>query len=321
MKVFITGASGLLATNVIIQLLEKGYAVKALIRNKHKFNIPVSKNLELVEGNITNLQLLEAAVHGCDYIIHAAAETRQGLIHWKEYSKINIEGTRNVCEAAIQNGIKRVIYVGTANVFGFGSVTNPGDEKAKIRKPFSDSLYVKSKLEAQEIALSYINKTEVVVVNPSFLIGPYGELSGSGRIITRGYNKRLIFFPPGGKNFVHVADAATGIINALTKGMNGQKYILANKNLSYKEFYKKLQKYSQIKSMLIQIPKPVWLILGLIGNLLKYTGIKNEFTMTNMQILCVKNFYSNKKARIELGMKFNSIDQALDDFFAWYNLK
>ena len=319
MKVLITGASGLLATNVIIQLLENGHSVKALIRDKSKSILQESDKLNLVEGDITNLQLLEAAGIGCDYIIHAAAETRQGLIDWNEYAKINIEGTRNVFDAAIKNGVKRIIYVGTANVFGFGSLTDPGNENTRIKKPFSNSLYVKSKLEAQEIALSFANKTEVIIVNPTFLIGPYNLNSGSGRIILHGYNKKLIFYPPGGKNFIHVADAATGIINALTKGVNGEKYILANENLSYKDFYKKMAKFSQTTPVLIKIPKPVWLFLGTIGNLLKYAGIKNEFTMVNMQILCEKNFYLGKKAEIELGIKIKSIDKALDDFFAWYH--
>lgn len=318
MKVFITGASGLLATNIIIQLLNNGHTVKALIRDKSKSIVHESNRFNLVEGDITNLQLLEVATNECDYIIHAAGETRQGLIDWNEYSKINIEGTRNVFNAAIKNRVKRIIYVSTANVFGFGTITHPGDERTRIKKPFSNSLYVKSKLEAQEIALSFANNTEVIIVNPTFLIGPYIQLSGSGRIILRGYNKKLVFYPPGGKNFIHVSDAATGIINALTNGTNRGKYLLAGENLTYREFYEKLAKLSQTKPILIKIPKHMWIFFGVIGNLLKYAGIKNEFIMVNMQIICVSNFYSGKKAEIELGMKFKPIDIALDDFFTWY---
>jgi dihydroflavonol-4-reductase len=208
MKVLVTGASGLLATNTIIQLLDKNYYVRALVRNKSKLVIPNSESIEVIEGDITDLPTLENAIRGCQCIVHAAAETRQNLIDSKNYSDINVLATRNICELAIKNKVSRVIYVSTANVFGYGDALNPGNEETPNKLPFTKSLYVKSKIEAQEIALSFKKELEIIVVNPTFLIGAYDQKPSSGRLVLMGLNKRFIFYPPGGKNFIHVSDAA-----------------------------------------------------------------------------------------------------------------
>lgn len=317
MKVLVTGASGILATNTIIQLLKNKYQVRALIRDKSMCIVPFSKELELIEGNYTDLQNLDYAVNGCDYIIHTAAETRQDLINYKDYSKINVDVTKNICDLAEKYHIKRIIYVSTSNVIGYGNNIHPGNETFPIKDPYTKSLYAKSKQNAQEIALSYNKQFDVVAVNPTLLIGPYDQKPSSGKIILMGFNKKLIFYPPGGRNFVHVTDAAIGIVNAITKGKNGEIYLLANENLTYEEFFKKLSKYSNTKPILIKIPNFILVMFGFVGNTLKLFRINNIITMTNMRILCIKNFYSNKKSETELKIKYKPIDTALNEFVNW----
>jgi dihydroflavonol-4-reductase len=318
MKVLVTGASGLLATNTIIQLLNKNYSVRALVRNQNKLVIPNSENIEVLEGDITDPPTLEDAIRGCQCIVHAAAETRQNLIDYKNYSEINVLATRNICELAIKNKVSRVIYVSTANVFGYGDALNPGNEETPNKLPFIKSFYVKSKIEAQEIALSYRKELEIIVVNPTFLIGAYDQKPSSGRLVLMGLNKRFIFYPPGGKNFIHVSDAAMCIANFVTKGKNGEAYLLANQNLSYKTFFEKLSKFSDKKPLLIPIPIFVLIVLGKLGNLLGYLGINNEIMMTNMQILCTQNFYSNNKIKEQFQFEFKSIEIAIKDSIEWF---
>jgi dihydroflavonol-4-reductase len=134
-----------------------------------------------------------------------------------------------------------------------------------------------------------------------------------------GLNKRFIFYPPGGKNFIHVSDAAKCITNLLTMGKNGEAYLLANQNLSYKTFFEKLSKSSDKKSLLIPIPIFVLIVLGKLGNILSNFGINNEITMTNMQILCTQNFYSNKKIKEQFQFEFKSIEIAIKDSIDWFN--
>lgn len=318
MKVLVTGANGFLATNTIIELLNRGYFVKGLVRNKNNFAYSAHPNLELVEGDITNINDIENAVRGCDFVIHAAANTNQSLLKYRDYQNVNVNGTVNVLEASIKNKVNKIVYVSSANVFGYGTKNHLGDEYQKIKKPFSKSFYALSKLEGQKMALSASKKIDVVVVNPTFMLGAYDTKPSSGKTIIMGLNKHILFYPPGGKNFIHVNDAAKGIVSALVKGKNGEAYLLASENLSYKEFFQKLTSRINRNTILIKLPKILILTIGLIGSLIRKFGIKTNLSMTNMSILCINNFYSNKKAKIELGITFRPIEEAIDDAISWF---
>ncbi len=318
MKVLVTGANGLLATNTIIELLGQGYTVTGLLRDKEKFLLPPHQNLELIEGDILNADITEQAIQKCHYLIHIAAETRQNLINYKDYYKTNVEGPANLIQAAIKYKLKKFILISTVNTIGYGTKNNPGTEKDSIKEPFSSAYYAQSKLQSQEIVLSRSHEIDVVVINPTFLIGPYDSKPGSGRIILMNYGKKIIFYPPGGKNFVHVSDAARGIVSALQNGKNGEIYLLANENLTYKEFFQKLALITDSQAVLVKIPKYILLLIGIIGNILKFAGIRNEITLTNMRILCVNNFYSGQKAQNELNIKFTKIEFALKDAVNWF---
>lgn len=319
MKVFVTGANGFLATNTIIELLDQGFKVIGLLRDRKKSVLPENINLELIEGDLHNTSLLEHTVQKCDCIIHIAAETRLSLIKYSDYYNINVRCTENLIQAALKHKLKKFVFVSTANTIGYGTFELPGTEENKIREPFSKSFYVQSKLEAQEIVLSKANEIDVVIVNPTFLIGSYDQKPSSGRIILMSYGKRIIFYPPGGKNFVNVFDAAKGVVSAMQKGKNRETYLFANENLTYREFFQKLSFVSNSKVCLIKIPKYLIYMIGIVGNILKFVRIRNELIMTNMKILCINNFYSNKKARTELNLEFNPIDLALKDAIKWFN--
>ena len=311
MNIFLTGISGLLGTNLIIDLLEKGHYVKGFIRDKSRYKGPSHQNLELIQGTFSDD--LKPLLNDIDIVIHAAAETNQHLIHYADYSAVNYEATIRLMEAAVNSKIRKFIFVSTTNTLGFGSLDKLGDEQKKIRYPFSASFYAKSKLEAENYLLKQNAKTEVIIVNPGFIIGAYDSKPGSGRIILRGLNKKIIFYPCGGKSFVHVRDVAQGIINCLEKGKNGEKYLLVNENLSYLEFYRKLNAITSQHPVMIKIPRLVLIAMGYCGDLIKVLGIKTSISSVNMRILGIENFYSNKKSVLELGMKYQSIDSAITE--------
>lgn len=113
-------------------------------------------------------------------------------------------------------------------------------------------------------------------------------------------------------------DAAKAIVTSLLKGKNKEAYILASENLTYKQFFEKLNTNSLKKPLLIKIPSFLLMIIGVFGNLLKTLGINNEITLTNMKILCVKNYYSNLKIKNELNIEFNPIDNAITNAIDWF---
>ncbi|MDT0687656.1 NAD-dependent epimerase/dehydratase family protein [Autumnicola psychrophila] len=319
MKLLITGANGLLATNTIKHFLELGHSVKGLLRNKQKFVLPSHPNLELVQGDITDKSAVENAVKDCDAVIHIAALTAPDLPNYDSYYKVNVLGSENLVKSAINHQLKKFIYVSSANAMGFGTLENPGTETTPLKPPFTESLYAKSKLEAQEKLFSYADKIDVVMVNPTFMLGPHDGKPSSGEIILMGYGKKFIFYPPGGKNFVDVRDAARGISAALEKGENRETYLLAGQNLSYKEFFQKLVERSATKSVMIKVPRQLLLIAGYGGDFIRKLAIKTSVSSANMKILSVKNYYSAKKAEEKLGVHFHPIDQAIDDAIDWFH--
>jgi dihydroflavonol-4-reductase len=320
-KVLVTGANGFLATNTIQELLSKGYIVSGMVRNKTKSLPAAYPGLEVHEGRLDDDGFLDRCIPGCAYILHIAAETRQGLSRYEDYHNVNVSITEKLFDACVRHNVKRFVYISTANTLGFGSFASPGNESDPMMYPFSRSWYAMSKLRSEEAILAKRSSLETVILHPTFMLGAYDQKPGSGRIILMNYGKKFIFYPPGGKNFVHVKDVARGIVAAMEKGRDGESYLLCNENLSYKEFLRQLSAHSGRSSVLIKIPSFVLISLGVIGNFLQAIGIKNEFVLNNMRILCVRNFYSGAKARRDLGIEPTPVNHAIKDAVRWFREK
>ncbi|MCD9615413.1 NAD-dependent epimerase/dehydratase family protein [Chryseobacterium gleum] len=315
-KICVTGATGLLGTNVILKLLQNGYSVIALVRKKSSWLGEENENLKLIESDLSS----DVSTHltNIDCIIHIAAETRQNLINYDEYRKVNYETVVNLSKYAEITGVKKFLFVSTANTLGFGETALWGSEKAPQIYPFTHSWYAQSKLAAEDYLLKNIKNTEVIIVNPTFMIGAYDSKPSSGKIIFWAWKKKVIFYPKGGKNFVHVEDAAIGIVNAIEKGRNGEKYLLANENLSYREFFRKVNLITGQKPVMIAIPDKVLSFLGLVGDYLRKLKIKTNLSSSNMKALQIRNYYNNRKSVKELGIKYQPVDKAIEDAVRYF---
>ncbi len=317
-KVLVTGANGLLATNVIAALLEKDYEVKGLLRDPAKYQGPKNQKLELVDGDITNHKRMEEVLNDCKFVIHVAALTSQSILKYATYEAVNVEATESLVQLAIKKGVDKFVFVSSANAFGYGTREQPGTEEKPIKPPFSKSYYAISKAEAQKKVFKYQDQIAVSVVNPTFMIGPYDGKPGSGQIILMGHKKRVIFSPPGGKNFVNATDAAKGVVAALEKGKNGQAYLLAGENLSFRTFFQKLSGAEVNHPLILTIPAFILNTAGYFGNLLRLAGIKTQLSSINTKMLCINNFYSSAKAQKELGLEFENIEKGMNECIEWF---
>ncbi len=319
MKGLVTGANGLLGANVTAELLSRGHQVRALVRRPGAMPLRHSRLQECV-GRITDMGEVAAAARGCAAVVHAAALTTQGSRSHEAYAKVNVEGTRLVARAAAAEGIRRMVLVSSANTLGHGSLEHPGHEQLSPRKPFRRSAYARSKRVAEEAAWEEWSgyPGTLVIVHPTFLIGAYDSRPSSGRILLRAYRRRLVFMPPGGKNFVAARDAAAAICMALEAGKHGQHYLLAGSNLSYRQFYRLLNQVSEQRSLLVTIPRPLMMGIGLAGSILARCGLPNECSLNNMRILCLKNYYTPRKAMQELGLRNTPLAQAIGEALDWF---
>jgi dihydroflavonol-4-reductase len=150
------------------------------------------------------------------------------------------------------------------------------------------------------------------------MIGPHDAKPSSGKIITMIYNKKFVLVPPGGKNFIHVADVASGICNAIDKGKTGSCYLLANENLSYSEYYTKLSKAAGKPFYQIKLPSRLLNTIAVLAKLATKSGFKSDLNPLNARILCVDNYYSSSKAVNDLMLPQTPVDIAISDALEWF---
>lgn len=321
-RVLVTGANGLLGSNTIEALLLHGYEVVAFVRKNANLVALSGLNCTIFKGDISNSKDIQQALKGCEFVIHSAARTEQFPSKLAAYQSINVDSTQLLVECCKLNSIKRFIYVSTANCFTNGTLLKPGNENSQFMPWLEKSGYAYSKYLAQQFILNEVktNQFPAIVVAPTFLLGARDSKPSSGQLILHGLKKRIVFYPPGGKSFIDVSLAAQAIVNALAKGRNGECYLLAGENLSYKVFFKLVRKVSQKRQILIGIPRWLITVAGYLFSALENIfPISLPFNHTTQKLLCLPNYFSNHKATKELDLQHTKIDETLHKTILWFN--
>jgi len=213
-----------------------------------------------------------------------------------------------------------LIYVGTANSFGFGSKEIPGVEGNPYKSATYGLDYMDSKYKAMQVVLSEVkeNSLPAVVVNPTFMFGPYDSTPSSGAMIVALYKGKVPGYTRGGRNYLCAKDAAVAIANALTQGRVGECYILGNENLSYKEIFTKISTTIGVKAPSLAIPAGFAKLYGHIGSLVgKISGKAPAVSYPLSRIACDEHYYSPAKARKELGLPQTPVETGIKESFEW----
>ncbi|RQO29711.1 epimerase [Taibaiella sp. KBW10] len=319
--VLVTGASGLLGANVVRYLYDAGYQIKVLVRSSANLSALADVPFRLCYGSIDDQATVDQAVSGCDYVVHAASLTTQWGVSYEEYKAINVEATKFIAQACLKHKVKKLIYISTANTLGPGSLQQPGTELNAFSLHHLNSGYINSKY----IALQYIQEQvqqqglPAVTISPTFMIGKYDIKPSSGQLLLHGLNKKVLVYPPGGKNFVHVTDVCQGIHKAMLVGQVGEVYLLAGHNLTYKDFFQKLRTQTAQSGNMFKAPKLLLQSLGRIGSLYRTVSrrqVKLDYAAAYM--LCLDNYYSGAKASRDLDIQYQSIDTAIEDALSWF---
>lgn len=321
MKVLVTGANGFLGSHIVRTLLRNHFEVRAMVRRGSDLKALENLAFELFEGMITRQADVENAVKDCQFVIHVAASTAQSPANLQAFRKPNIESTTLLIEACKKNSVQRFVFVSTANCFGNGTKENPGDETRPFLPWLKNSGYAYSKYLAQEIVLKEVaeNNFDSVVVNPTFLIGANDVKPSSGKIFSHVLNKKIAFYPPGGKNFVDVEMAAKGVLSAMVKGETGACYLLAGENYSYKEFFQIVSKVVNQKPILIPIPRWILLLLGTFGTWFeKVFNWPVQLTKANAKMLCLGNYFTPAKAFKELDFEMIETKESVEKAILWF---
>lgn len=320
MKILVTGADGLLGSNLVRELLKRDHTIRAFVQPGRQQKTLEGLTLEKFPGNLLNADEVLKSSEGCDGIIHCAASTSVWPTRSEIVNTVNIEGTKNIIHAVQKNNIQRMIYVGTANSFGFGSKENPGVEGNPYKSATYALDYMDSKYKAQQLILKEVkeNQLPAVIVNPTFMFGPYDSNPSSGAMIVALYKGKVPGYTSGGRNYVCVKDAAVAIANALTKGRIGECYILGNQNLSYKEAFNKIASTIGVKPPKLPIPSVFAKLYGGIGTAIgKMSGKTPAISYPLSRIACDEHYFSPAKAVQELELPQTPIETGIRECFEW----
>lgn len=323
MRILITGADGMLGSSIAKELISRGHTVRAfLLPNSPAISLE-GLSIERVHGNILRKEDLDVAMSGCDAVIHAAANTNIWPNRSETVRKVNIEGTKNIIAAAKDASLKRMIYIGTANSFGFGSKNAPGDET----KPYASAKYgldyMDSKREAQLLLLKEVkeNAFPALIINPTFMFGAYDSKPGAGAMILAVYGQKVPGYAKGGRNFIYVKDVAIAAANALTQGKIGECYIAGNVNMHYKEAFETIAEVVGVKAPSVYIPPFASELYGYLGSV--YGRLFNKVPKVSYPMAAIssdEHFFSAQKAVKELGMPQTDIKIAIKECFDWFKM-
>lgn len=319
MRILVTGADGLLGSNLVRVLLERGHQLRALVQRGRRPATIQELDIELVEGDLLDYQSLREAGKGVEAIYHLAAHTGIWPSRSEIVNQVNIDGTRNVLQLAREIEVWRMIYVGTANTFGFGTRENPGREERPYVGARYGLDYMDSKYKAHQLVMQAVGEgLPVVVVNPTFMLGPYDSGPSSGAMVLAIYRGEVPGYTPGGRNFICVKDAAIGIANALDKGRIGECYIIGNRNLFYREAFELIADTLGVKRPKLPMPGFLVLTYGWVSeNVARLLGKKPKVSYPMAKISCDTHFFTAEKAVRELELPQSPIEEGILESLHW----
>ncbi len=321
MHVFITGADGMLGSNVVRELLKRNHEVTALIQKESNSFTLDGLNINRVYGNILDKEELVEQTKHADAIIHCAACTNIWPARSDRTWEINVQGTENIIEAGLRNNTSRLVFVGTANSFGSGSKEQPGNEMNSYEAVRYGLDYMDSKHHAQEIILRATKEQGLpaIIVNPTYMIGPYDSKPSSGAMILALKEEKVPCYPCGGKNYICATDAAIGCVNALTMGRIGETYILGSENLSFQEMFSRVCTVVGAKMPSRKMPPVLVKAYGRINSFAAKWKRNPPTISYQMAVLsCEDHYYSAEKAVRELNLPQSPIETGILDCFDWF---
>jgi nucleoside-diphosphate-sugar epimerase len=317
MKILITGATGYLGHRLALTLAERNNEVHILVRNPDSGNIPQHKNIEVFAGDITQKQSITSAISECSQVYHTAALVKAFDKDATLFYKVNVEGTLNLLESALETGVEKFVFTSSCSVIG-PTLKAAMCENDKRISPL-DNDYDATKYMAEKLVKEFGKKgLHTVIVSPSKVFGPSGFDAKSisvNTVISRFIKGEPTFIPKPGKliaNYCFIEDVVEGHILAMSKGNVGENYILGGENVSFSEFFQTIGTLSEKKSRLIEIPKFVMKIFSIM-QWLQFKATNKEPLITEngiRQIYCNKIF-SSEKAISNLGYQITPLREGL----------
>jgi nucleoside-diphosphate-sugar epimerase len=316
--VLVTGASGFLGGELVTQLVKGGEAVR-IIRRTHSnlsYLDALKDKLEIVEGDVLDIPSLEAAMEGVDKIYHGAAVISYDTSQHAHMYKVNVEGTANVVNAALKQGVKRILHI--SSIAAIGAKPNKAliDEATKWENhPYNTYYGVTKMLAEREVFRGIEEGLEAVIINPGIIVGVgHDEHKATMRTFKQISKGKLPFYMRGTNAFVDVEDVAAASIRLMNSDISGERFIAISENWPFRRYFDTVA--DELKA-----PHPKYEITPLLGNILvkidwlraALFSKKRSLTKENL-VVVLENFeFSNDKIKDAIGFEFKPLKQTLHE--------
>lgn len=317
----VTGATGFVGAAVVRALMAAEQPVRVLARPRSDRRNLAGLDVEVAEGSLEDAASLAAAVAGCRYLFHVAADYRLWVPDPAAMFRANVDGTRALMLAALAAGVERIVYTSSVATLG---IVKGGDADEATPSGIGDMIgpYKQSKFAAEEAVKALIAERGLpaVIVNPSTPVGP-GDVkpTPTGRLILEAAKGKMPGYVDTGLNLVHVDDVAAGELLAAERGGVGERYILGGENLSLADILGEVARATGARPPMLKIPYAVVLPIAAGAEMMaRITGREPFTTLDGVRMSRKKMYFSSAKAMRELGYAPRPATLAIADAVAWF---
>ncbi len=319
-NILVTGGTGFIGSNLSLKLLTEGYNVKILRRGDSKLLALNGIDVEHSIGDVRDKKSVKSAMRGCDTVFHTAATVsfwrkKRDLIY-----EVNVLGTRNVAEAALEAGIERLVYTSSVAAFGYRTDGKPTDETTEFNWGPLNIPYKNSKYEAEREILNAVAKgLPAVIVNPTVVLGAR-DLNLHGGQLIRDVKRGLApLYLDSWINVVYVGDVVFGHIQAAKRGRVGERYILSGENLKTKEAFERTANIVGGLRPRIRVPFAFAKVAAWGCDVVAaVTNLKPLLTPELISAAQYENSYTAEKAVRELDYRVTPFEVAVREAYEWY---
>jgi len=321
MKTLVTGATGFIGSTVARELLNDGADVRVTVRRDSDTRNIDGLDLERVYGDTRDRESMRAALKGCDTLYHVAAY----FAHWSPnkdlFYEVNVEGTKNILEEALAQGLEKVIYTSTSNTIGSHGAGNYVNEMAEFNGWETGDHYAISKYLAEIEAKKICDKgLPLVILNPTLVIGVRDiKPTPSGALIVDIVNGDMPGYIDGAINVIDVEDVARGHLLAAERGRIGERYILGNENVTVGDFFRLVAKIAGSKPPRLKLPYGIALLLGYVFEIqARITKKPPVVSVSQVRLGNMGEHFDNSKAVNELGLPLTPIARTVENTIDWF---
>ena len=314
-KTLVTGGSGFIGTHLVRALARRGDDLRLLARRDSNLDHLDNIEFERATGDITDRRAVRRAVDGMDRVFHCAGTTSMRPGSAERVFEVNVVGTRTVMEEALRAEVERVVYTSSAGAIGPAKPGGTADESQAFTVGHLGIAYINSKHEAEVEAIrAAAHGLPVVILNPTFVLGPDDPSGTSNRLIRRVLLRQIPFYVDGGLNVVDVRDVANGHLLADKKGKPGERYILGGRNFTLARLFADIGRISGVPPPPLKVPVGLTISAATFGRRIGISGPVSEDELLSAAQWWT---YRSTKAKKELGFKPRPHEETLEDAVRW----